>query len=180
LYSVAAKTAGLTSFAVVGANALAAPVFASLNAQKKREEMQEVVTRLAHILFWPTLLAGLGLIAGGPFVLGLFGREFRAASPALALLVAGEVAGTGVGSVANLLQMTGNQDHAGYVLGGCALMAAVLSPISIRLWGISGAALASSVSFVVWKYLMHSRVVIVLGVNPSILHALKAPKKGTL
>jgi len=177
LYSAASKTAGLTSIAVVAANALAAPVFAALSVQKKRDEMQQVVGRLAHILFWPSLLVGTGLVVAGPFVLGLFGRDFRAAAPALALLVAGEVAGTGAGSVANLLQMTGHQDHVGYVLGGCALMAAVLSPIFIRFWGINGAALASSFSFVTWKYIMHYRVVSTLGVNPSILHALRTLKR---
>jgi O-antigen/teichoic acid export membrane protein len=174
LYSSAVRTASLTSFAVVAANALAAPVFASLNAQKKREEIQEVVARLAHILFWPSLLVGIGLFATGPFVLGLFGRDFRAAAPALTLLVVGEVGGAGAGSVANLLQMTGHQDHVGYVLGGCALMAAVLSPICIRLWGINGAAVVCSVSFIVWKYIMHYQVVRALGVDPSILYALRA------
>jgi O-antigen/teichoic acid export membrane protein len=177
LYSAASRTAGLTSFAVVAANALAAPVFASLNAQKRRDEMQDVVSRLAHILFWPSLLAGIGLVTAGPTVLGLFGRDFRAGAPALALLVAGEVVGTGVGSVANLLQMTGHQDHVGYVLGGCALMAVVLSPILIQLWGINGAAIASSLSFVTWKYVMHHRVVSTLGVHPSILHALRTSKR---
>jgi O-antigen/teichoic acid export membrane protein len=173
LYSAACKTASLTSLATVPANALATPIFALLSAQKKREEMQDVATRQAHILFWPSLLLGIGLMVAGPFVLGLFGREFRAAALALALLVGGEVAGNGAGTVASLLQMTGHQDGVGYVLGGSALMAAVLSPLFIRLWGINGAALVCSVSFLAWKYIMYCRVVNVLGINPSILHAVR-------
>jgi O-antigen/teichoic acid export membrane protein len=173
LYSVAAKTAALASFTITAANSLAAPVFASLNAQKKHEEMQRVVTRLAHIQFWPTMLAGISLITAGPFMLGLFGRDFRAAFPAFAILIAGEIAGVSVGPVANLLQMTGNQDQAVYVLGGCAVMTVILSPIFIPLWGITGAAVASSLSFVAWKCIMHYLVVKNLGVNPSIVHALR-------
>jgi O-antigen/teichoic acid export membrane protein len=177
LYSAATKTAGLVEFASVGANALAAPVFASLSAQENHDEMQEVLGRLAHILFWPSLLVGMLFIFAGQFVLGLFGREFRVAAPALALLVAGEVLGTGVGSVANLLQMTDNQDYVGYVLGASALLAVLSTPIFIQFWGIDGAALASSLSYLVWKFLMHRRVVRTLGVSPSIVHALRMVRR---
>ena len=67
IYAAASKTATLVAFVIVAVNAAAAPQFASLWALKRTDELQRLVTKLAGLIFWPSLAIAVGIAAvSGP------------------------------------------------------------------------------------------------------------------
>lgn len=82
------------------------------------------------------------------WVLGLFGHDFTAAAPALRILALGQLARIGTGSVGVILLMTGQEAWSLWIsLASLALLAG-LGVWLIPLYGLAGAAFASSAALV--------------------------------
>ncbi|MCU0524318.1 MAG: flippase [Elainella sp. Prado103] len=173
IYNVAFKTANWVHFILASVNAIAAPLFASLYAQGKRQELQQVVSVVARWMFYPSLGAAIGLVVFAEPVLGLFGQDFVRAKWALMVLIIGQLVNVGAGSVGYLLIMTGHQNQCAMVVGWTGLLNLILNAIGIPLLGIVGAATATAISMSLWNIWMNVLVVKYLGVNPSIVAALK-------
>lgn len=172
LYGAAAKTASLVGLVLIAVSAIAAPVFSALFAQGRLGDMQRLVSSLAHWVFWPSLLISGFLAAFAKPILGLFGAQFSSASTVLVILLAGQVVNAGAGAVGWLLLVTGNQDRAAWAYGWSAAAHVGFLAVAIPLFGIEGAALATTASYTVWNVWLHSLVVRRLGLHPSILHGL--------
>lgn len=173
LYSAALKTAAWVNFILASVNAIAAPLFAALYAQNKRDELQHVVSTIARWMFYPALAVAIGLILFAEPILGLFGTEFVAAKWTMIALIVGQLVNVGAGSVGYLLNMTGHHNQCAFVVGCSALLNIVLNLIGIPLLGVLGAAIATAISMSVWNIWLNRLVVKYLGVNPSIVAALK-------
>jgi O-antigen/teichoic acid export membrane protein len=156
-------------------NAIAAPLFASLYAKGDLQGLQRLVSTIARWIFLPALIVAIGLIQFAEPILGLFGAEFIAAKWVMAALAFGQLVNVGAGSVGYLLIMTGHHNQCAYVMGFSALGNLILNLIWIPQMGILGAALATSLSMALWNIWMNRLVVKYLGVDPSILAALKSP-----
>lgn len=76
VYNAATKTSYLTLFVYTAVEAIAAPTIASLYTKGDRAQMQKVVTTMAHLVFWPTMVITLFLIVFSNYILGMFGAEF--------------------------------------------------------------------------------------------------------
>lgn len=173
IYNAAFKTANWVHFILAAVNAIAAPLFASLYAQGKQQELQQVVSMIARWMFYPALLVAIGLVAFAEPILGLFGEPFVEAKWALGALIIGQLVNVGAGSVGYLLTMTGHQNQCAMVVGWSGLVNIVLNAIGIPLFGILGAAIATTLSMSLWNIWMNILVVKYLGVNPSIWASLK-------
>ncbi|MBZ9662352.1 lipopolysaccharide biosynthesis protein [Mesorhizobium sp. ESP-6-4] len=112
--------------------------------------------------FWPSLLMALMVLALGEPMLVLFGPEFAAGYPLLFLLVLGVVARAAVGPCESLLTMSGNQNICAAVYAMTLALNIGLNVILIPLFGLWGAAIATSLamvfeasalSFTVWRKL---------------------------
>ncbi|MBZ9843647.1 lipopolysaccharide biosynthesis protein [Mesorhizobium sp. CA5] len=112
--------------------------------------------------FWPSLLMALLVLALGEPMLVLFGPEFTAGYPLLFLLVLGVVARAAVGPCESLLTMSGNQNICAAVYAMTLALNIGLNVILIPLFGLWGAAIATSLamvfeasalSFTVWRKL---------------------------
>ncbi|TPJ78300.1 lipopolysaccharide biosynthesis protein [Mesorhizobium sp. B2-6-2] len=112
--------------------------------------------------FWPSLLMALVVLALGEPMLVLFGPEFTAGYPLLFLLVLGVVARAAVGPCESLLTMSGNQNICAAVYAMTLALNIGLNVILIPLFGLWGAAIATSLamvfeagalSFTVWRKL---------------------------
>jgi O-antigen/teichoic acid export membrane protein len=169
LYSAALKTSLWVHFVLMSVNAIAAPLFAALYAQGDRQGLQQLVSTIARWMFYPALAIAVGLIAFADPVLHLFGSEFTAAKPALIALILGQLVNVGAGSVGYLLMMTGHQLQSARVMAISALINIVLNLIGIRWLGITGAALATALSMILWNIWLHAIVIKRLQVHPSIL-----------
>ncbi|MDX8440218.1 lipopolysaccharide biosynthesis protein [Mesorhizobium australafricanum] len=112
--------------------------------------------------FWPSLLMALLVLALGEPMLVLFGPEFTAGYPLLFLLVLGVVARAAVGPCESLLTMSGNQNICAAVYAMTLCLNIGLNVLLIPLFGLWGAAIATSLamvfeasalSFTVWRKL---------------------------
>ena len=112
--------------------------------------------------FWPSLVMAIVVLALGEPMLMLFGPGFDAGYALLFLLVIGVVARSAVGPCESLLTMTGNQNICAFVYAMTLGLNIALSVILIPVFGLWGAAIATTasmvfeaaaLSFTVWKRL---------------------------
>lgn len=172
IYAAASKTATLVSFVILAVNAAAAPQFASLWALGRIDELQRLLTKLAGVIFWPSLALSLGIAALSDPVLSLFGHEFLAARWALLILLVGQVINAAAGSVGYLLNLTGHHRDAVRALAWSAFACVPLTFAGVWLFGVVGAALASMLGVTMWNGWLYVLVTRKLNLHPSILTAL--------
>jgi O-antigen/teichoic acid export membrane protein len=171
LYGAAAKTASLVGLVLIAVNAIAAPLFSSLFAEGRHEDLQRLVSVIARWIFWPSLLISLLLAILAKPVLSMFGSEFTVASRPLVILLIGQVVNAAAGSVGWLMLLTGNQDRAAWVYGWVALIHVALLAIAIPLLGIDGAAIATTTSYTLWNIWLHTLVVRRMNIHPSVFYS---------
>jgi O-antigen/teichoic acid export membrane protein len=176
IYTAASKTSGIVGLILLSVNAIAAPIFSSLWAQQKVDELAVLASRVAVWIFWPTLVASIVLAVAAKPVLSLFGSEFSEANWILTVLLVGQLVSAGVGSVGYLMTLTGFQKEAAVVYGCVAIAHVGLNLVAIPLLGAIGAAVATSVSLSIWNLWLHHLVVRHVGVHPSIMARVRARK----
>jgi O-antigen/teichoic acid export membrane protein len=112
--------------------------------------------------FWPSVVMAIVVLALGEPMLMLFGPGFDAGYKLLFLLVIGVVARSAVGPCESLLTMTGNQNICAFVYAMTLGLNIALSVMLIPVFGLWGAAIATTasmvfeaaaLSFTVWKRL---------------------------
>ena len=176
VYAAASKTATLVSFVILAVNAAAAPQFASLWALGRVDDLQRLVTRLAGVIFWPSLAISVGIAALSGPLLGLFGSGFQEAQPALLVLLVAQVVNAAAGSVGYLLTLTGHHREATRALGLSALACIILAGIGVLAFGLVGAALGTMMGFILWNGSLYWLVVRKLGIHASIFTGLHIPR----
>jgi O-antigen/teichoic acid export membrane protein len=174
LYSAASKTATLVGYLLVALNAVAAPLFSEFEARKDRAGLQRLATISAQWVFWPTLAIAIGLALLAPFVLGLFGPHFVSARSALLILLIGQLVSAGCGAVGYLMSMTGHQNDSAKVYGVVSALNVPACFAGVQLFGLDGAAAATTASLIAWNLWLHHLTVKRIGVRASILSSLKA------
>jgi O-antigen/teichoic acid export membrane protein len=179
LYSAALKTAMLIGFIIVAVNTFTAPMLASLHSQGRLDELQRLLSRAAHMMFWPSLGIAVVMLGFSGLLLGLFGEEFIAARTAMAVLIAGQLVAAGAGTVGQLTDLTGYHRQGAWVRGYSALLTVLLSVVLIPYWGILGAAVAATGSLALKNVWLHRLATRNLGLRPSILFALSRPRVRT-
>jgi O-antigen/teichoic acid export membrane protein len=172
VYNAATKTSYLALFVYTAVEAIAAPTIASLYTKGDRAQMQKVVTAMAHLVFWPTMVITLFLIAFGNHILGLFGAEFVAAQSPLAILILGQLVNAATGPVGYMLDLTGHQDQSARVRCCTAVINIVLNYILIPKFGIVGAAIATAVAVSLDNLVIYFLAVKYIGVHASIFSSL--------
>ena len=176
IYAAASKTASLVGFVVIAVNAAVAPQFASLWALGRVDELQRLVTKLAGVIFWPSLAISVGIAALSGPLLDLFGPEFHEARSALIVLLVGQVVSAAAGSVGYLLTLTGHHREATCAIGLSALACILLAVVGVWALGLVGAALGSMVGFAIFNGSLYWLVVRKLGIHASIFTALHLPR----
>lgn len=171
-YNSATKLASFAGFFLVAVNMVIAPRIASYYAKKNIEGMQKMITLVAHLSFWPSLIVTLLLVLYGNFLLGLFGSEFIIVKTELSILAFGNLISAGAGPVGYLMILTGYQVQAVRVYGMTAIVHIILNAIGISMLGTLGAAIATSVSMILWNILLYVLVVKELEIRPSIVDAV--------
>lgn len=144
LYQAASRTAALVSFPLFALNALVAPMIARLHAEGRIAELQRSVSLATQMVFWPSLIGALLAVAGGRYILGIFGPAFTAAHLALGILIVGHLVNVAVGPVSYLMTMTGNQHRCAGIWAATVVLQVALDLILIPRWGIEGAAIGTA------------------------------------
>ena len=177
LYAVATRGAQLISFLLYGVNAALAPDIARLVAQGELAELQRIVTRSTRLVVAFSIpIAAVFVLFGAQF-LGLFGPEYEAAAPVLAILSVAQLVNAASGSVGNLLTMSGHERDAARGFVFAAVLNLALNGLLIPAYGIVGAAVASAISLISWNLILAALVYRRLGIYSTVLGQIRMTER---
>lgn len=172
IYSASVKTGLWVSFVLQTVNMVAAPAFATFYAQKDMAGLQRVVSQVTLWIFWPSVAIAIILLVWTEPILGIFGPNFVAANWWLKVLVLGQLVNALCGSVGSVVIMTGYQNQSAHIFGYSALLNVGLNFLAIPTLGAVGAAIATSITVVVWNLWLSALVVREVNIRCSIFYAL--------
>lgn len=148
IYLAVFQTAAIMSLVLSAFDTGLAPILSrawSLHDQIRMGESYQAVARLSITVSLPIFCC---LIFFSGEVLSMFGPEFVKGSTALVFLACGQIFNNATGSANTVLLMSG---HSRIVMTNTMIMGAVLlgtTASAIPLWGVNGAAVAASTTFI--------------------------------
>lgn len=154
IYSIVTRYATFISFGLLSVNTIAAPMISEYSANRQKDQLQRLITMSSRGVFAFSIPVALIIIIWGKFFLGLFGTEFIQGYFALVILTIGYLINALSGSVGFLMTMTGHQREMALVITGSAILNIILNVLMIPIWGIQGAAFATSVSTISWNLIL--------------------------
>lgn len=154
LYTVANRGASLIGFASIAFAGPLSPVFATLHAQGNTAKLRSTFKKSCQLAFAISVVLAAVLILLSDQFLGLFGAEFLQSKLALFILLGGQLLSAFSGATPVLLNMTGYARDTVIGVAISAVLNIVLNAWLIPLRGIEGAAIATTISVVVWNVLL--------------------------
>ncbi|GAB4511061.1 MAG: lipopolysaccharide biosynthesis protein [Roseibium sp.] len=146
VYFAASRTLALVHFVYFAVRAASAHRFSGFTHNGDHRGLAAYMNQAAHWTFWPSLAAGAGLLLVAPLLLRLFGSGFEAGYPLIAILMIGVLARASIGPADALLTMTGHQNTCAKIYAGTFALNIVFNLILIPLFGLAGAAIATSLA----------------------------------
>jgi O-antigen/teichoic acid export membrane protein len=168
IYAIAVRTSLLVSFPLSVMNSALTPTYAALMATGDRDRLQHIVTWSVRAVSVLTLVAAAAFLLFGDRILSLFGPDFRAGAPALAILVVGQLSNAVMGPTGALMIMSGNERRAAAIVTIGAIAEIVLVVLLAPRFGLEGAAVGGSAGLIAWNLLMLRDVRRRLGIRPSL------------
>jgi O-antigen/teichoic acid export membrane protein len=156
IYSLVFNISFVVALPRTAINTRFAPMLASVFARNNQAVMQDLVNKSASWSFVAaTAIAAIMWIFAEP-MLGWFGRDFVAGAPALRILLAGQVFAASTGSQLYIMTMTGHERTAAGLLVVCTIVNIVLTTVLAGSFSLTGAAIATTATLIVWNMgMMH-------------------------
>lgn len=154
IYTAATRGAELITFILLAVNAAIAPYIARLHARNELDKLQHLITLSARGVFITTFPIAIGLIIFGQYFLGLFGTEFIDGQNALTILIGSRLISATLGSTGTILTMTGHERDVAWGVGASGIANILLNMFLIPRFGITGAALSTATTMVVWNVIL--------------------------
>ena len=153
IYGVTMKIAMITSISLIAINTIAAPKFAEFWGRDDMDGLSKIVQQTTKMIFWSSfpILMFIFIFPGG--LLSIFGKEFIIGATALMILTFGQFVNAISGPVGNIMNMTGYQKILQYTAITSAIINIILNYILIPKYGVSGAAIATATSGILWNIL---------------------------
>ena len=149
VFSIAFRTAALTAFVLLAISSIAAPKFATLYAENRTEELQDVVSTTTMLMVVATLPILAVFFFAPEQVLSLFGDEFEAeGANVLRVLALGQFVNVATGSTIHLLMMAGRERLLRATMFAGAALCVVINFLLIPTWGLMGAAVATTIAII--------------------------------
>jgi O-antigen/teichoic acid export membrane protein len=148
IYLAAFQTAAIISLVLGAFVTGSAPIISRAWSQEDRPRMRETYQAVSRLSITASLPIFCCFMVFAGEILGLFGSEFRAGATALMLLAFGQIFNTATGSANTVLLMSG---HSRLVMTNTIIMGVVLfvaTALIIPFWGMTGAAIAASTTFI--------------------------------
>lgn len=162
IYSTAVTMVALLSTLQGALIAVFRPQVAELVALNKHELLAEMfhrVTRWSLALSFPVALS---MIVLSPAFMQIFGKDFGAGAPVLALVTLGQLFNIATGPVGMMLLMTGHERTLGVASIGQFVTAVLLNILLVPVIGLTGAGAANMLGTVVYYsvlvWLVHRRL----------------------
>jgi O-antigen/teichoic acid export membrane protein len=168
IYAVASQFAEFTSFGLVAANTILAPMISGLYTSHKYDKLQSVITMATRLASAVAIIIVLLLLIFGKNVISIFGQDFVKAYIPLCILLIGQAFNVMSGSVGAVLNMTGHESFAAKIIFLTTMLNIILNLIFIPRYGINGAAIATTSSLICWNIVMVIYIRRKLSVNTTI------------
>ncbi len=169
IYRVASQMAAVVVFALLAVNMTQGPHIAHLFSKGDMQMLQRMVTRSAQAVMLFALPVVLVIVFFGEFIIRtVFGPEFESAYIPLVILCVGQLVNASMGSVGNLLNMTGHERDTTKSILVAAIVNVALNLSLVPVWGIIGAAVATACTLIVWNVIMWHKVRTRIGIEPSL------------
>ncbi len=150
-YNAAKKIANLASFGLLAANIYIAPQISTFYHDGQMKKLEKLVVTASRFILLFTLVATLGLVVLGSWLLGLFGPSFTVAYVPLLILLGGQVVNSWAGPVALLMSMTKYTRLLIRVFFVSMLLNIVINIVLVPTYGIMGAAIGTSAITIIWN-----------------------------
>jgi O-antigen/teichoic acid export membrane protein len=144
MYFAAAKTMSLIMFVHYAVGSAVANHFSTLKARGDHASLTMLVRDAVNWTFWPSLLGAVVILALGKPLLWLFSPHFTEAYPVMFILAVGFLTRASMGPAEFVLNMLGEQWLCALVLVVSALLNVALSFALVPVFGMLGAAAATS------------------------------------
>ncbi len=146
LYDPINRGAYIVTFILMAVSSSLAPTIASAYADNRLADLQRMITRSVRLVTGVAFLFAITLMLCSRWYLLLFGPEFVEGQTALYIFCTGTFTATAMGLAPVILNMTGHERYIAFVSWVSISLNIVLNAAFIPLWGIEGAALATSVA----------------------------------
>ncbi|MGI9384949.1 MAG: polysaccharide biosynthesis C-terminal domain-containing protein [Methyloligellaceae bacterium] len=173
VYFAALRTTGLMGFVFYAVTGFCVPAFARLHASGDRAAIQAFMLRITQLVFWPTLVAAVGLLVTGEFLLSLFGASFTGGYAIMVILMVRFLLQAAVGPIDQLLAVSGSHRFVATVLSLTAVLNVALNVALIPPFGVYGAAAATVLSVALANAVLALTMYRRFGVLPLFLNRLQ-------
>jgi O-antigen/teichoic acid export membrane protein len=153
IYNGALKIATISSTILMAVNSIAMPKYAELFERNDFQLFKNFVKQTSLLILLISLPLFLVIFIFPSFVLNLVDPQFVEGKEALLILAFGHFISAISGSTIHLLNMTGKELIARNILLVSAVINIGLNFIFIPIWGITGAAIATSATTILWNLL---------------------------
>ena len=168
VYRMAANLGLVIMFASDFATAALSPFVSSLWTQGRKEELQEILTRMSRLACLLTAAIYAGLLASTPLLIWFLGDDFSRMTLPLAILGVGHLARSLISGAPALLLMTGGERDGAIAIAITAVVNLGLNAALIPIWGVVGSAIATAFSTVLLGVFYFYRARKRTGLDPSV------------
>jgi len=151
IYTVASKTALLTSFILFAVNAVAAQKYSAFYAAGDFKGMKHLAHQTTMLMTGLIILPTIVLLFFPGRILQLFGPEYSTGAAVLVTLVIGQFFNVACGSVGYLLIMSGHEKIVRNIMFVSAIINVALNLLLVQRNGIEGVAVATAMSVIFWN-----------------------------
>ena len=176
IYFAAAKTLALVQFVYFAVRAGGAQRFAKYYTNGDRPRLEAFLRDTLHWTFWPSLAMVVVLALVGRQLLLMFGPTFGSGYPLFFILSVGLLSRASIGQTESLLIMAGEQRLCAMVYTVTFVLNVALNLTLIPLFGLAGAAMATSTALVVETIGLYYLAAARLGIRSSIFTAFRPPR----
>jgi O-antigen/teichoic acid export membrane protein len=153
IFSTASRVSLLIGMILLSANSILSPKLSELYALGLLKEIELVMrktTAMMAVIAFPVFIT---ILLFSKEIMGIFGEDFILGNLTLIILSLGQLFNVVSGSTGPLLIMTGNEKEVRNLVFFNAIINLALSLFLINLFSYNGAAIASSVSFIIGNIL---------------------------
>ena len=121
-------------------------------------DLRALIKKSSKIIFFITIPILILIVYFSKSILGYFGFEFIMANKTLHILITGQFVNILCGSVGYILMMTEKQNIFKNIMIFATCVNIILNIVLIPMYSINGAAIASSVSLILWNIISFSYI----------------------
>ena len=166
IYRVATRLTSLATIPLISINSIAGPKFAEAFGKNDDKQLRNSVRQTTRLVFWSCMPILAIFLIFPKFSMWTFGKDFTGSEAVLVFVIVtlGQAANVLTGPVTVLLNMTGRQKITMYYALATVVIDVTLNLILIPIYGIVGAAIATSVARTVLNFGLAFQIYITMGI----------------